>query len=105
VFTGGQPLAVTWTPGGQPGVDRVSVKLSSTFDNGPPGDVVCDFADTGAAVIPASMVNRQASYGMALQLGVYRSTAQSVTLTPGCVYLQVTSVDGLQLTPAPIGPP
>ncbi len=100
VFTGGQPLAVTWTPGGQPEVDRVTVKLRSTFDNGPPGDVVCDFADTGSAVIPASMVNRQASYGMALQLGVYRATAQSVTITQGCVYLQVTSVDGLRITPA-----
>lgn len=105
VFTGGQPLSVTWTPGGQPDVDRVSVKLSSTFDNGPPGDVVCDFPDTGLGVIPASMVNRQASYGMALQLGVYRSTAQSVTITQGCVYLQVTSVDGLRITPAPSGQP
>ena len=105
VFTGGQPLTVTWTPGGQPEVDRVTVRLASTWDTGPPGDVVCDFADTGAAVIPASMVNRQASYGMALQLGVYRSTAESVTITPGCVYLQVVSVDGLRITPAPLGQP
>jgi len=105
VFTGGQPLAVTWTPGGQPEVDRVTVRLSATFDNGPPGDVVCDFADTGSAVIPASMVDRQASYDMALRLSVYRSTAQAVTLAQGCVYLQVSSVDGLRITPAPVSPP
>src|SRR5262245_9873789 len=35
VFTGGLPLAVTWTPGGQPEVDRVSVRLTATFDTGP----------------------------------------------------------------------
>ena len=86
-------------------MDRVTVRLTSTFDNGPPGDVVCDFADTGAAVIPASMVSRQGSYGMALQLIVQRATAESVTLTPGCVYLQVRSVDGLRITPAPVGQP
>lgn len=104
-FTGGLPLAVTWTPGGQPEVGRVSVRLSSTWDTGPPGDVVCDFADTGAAVIPASMVSRQADYGMPLMLGVYRSTAESVFIAGGCVTLQVGSSDGLQLTPAPLGQP
>jgi hypothetical protein len=61
----GKGVALTWAPPGKSGISRVKIKLDVAHHGGKKGEIVCDIADTGSFEIPASLVTKLVSLGLA----------------------------------------
>jgi hypothetical protein len=87
----GQPLSVTWTAPSTPGVARVAMRLG--FGGEIDVRVVCDFPDTGQAVVPAALIEQALARGVTGDafVNVRRQTIGSTTLPHGCVDFWVAS--------------
>jgi hypothetical protein len=98
--TGGQPVAVTWTAPTEPGPARVYAKLNVNNHGSSDTWIECDFEDTGAATIPASLVDGLIAQGASgfPTLTLARRTASSTSIMPGCVQLIVKSEVDLDVT-------
>lgn len=88
----GEPLALTWTPG--LGHARVLTTLNVDQHGNAPVTMYCDFEDTGAGSMPASLIDALIAQGLsgAASGHVFRRTVDSVEIAPGaCVELTVFS--------------
>jgi hypothetical protein len=101
----GRSLEVIWTPPTRPGVAHITalvVLQPSVF-----GPVIeCTFPDTGAASVPASLLDRLLDLGINgyPSLRLIRRTVTSTNIAPGCVELDINatvrrslSVDGVTM--------
>jgi hypothetical protein len=95
VLTSGQPLALTWAAPGEGARSRVFVELNIDQHGVTPLTMTCDLPDTGAATIPASVVDGLIGAGVTgFPTGrVTRRTVDSQRADGGaCVELVVSSV-------------
>lgn len=106
----GAPTRVSWQAPADPGPARLHVSLSINNHGSRQAWVECDFADTGAADIPATLIDGLIAEGVSgfPTITLTRRTAGSVAIEPGCVELLVASelstdvdVDGIQSCNAP----
>jgi hypothetical protein len=92
VLSPSAPLAIRWTPGPS-GPARIRLTVSIDEHGKTPALVSCDFPDTGAAsvaaVLMAALFDAGQSGAPAAQL--VRETADSVSVSSGCVELRVTA--------------
>lgn len=93
VLTDGQALPVAWAPAGSTGASRVLVSLEIAHHGGYKGRVDCDVDDSGALVIPATLVDELKALGVAgfPTISLLRWTSDSVTLPLGRVDLVVST--------------
>lgn len=87
----GQALAIDWTPGDDPSA-RLRIVLDLAHHGGIAASVECEaVADDGRFEIAASLVDALIDIGVAgfPTLTLTRRTADSTTITPGCVELSV----------------
>lgn len=94
----GEAVTVTWKAPAKAGAARIHIELNINQHGGTGGWITCDdVPDTGSYTIPAAMVT--ALYKMGLSgfpgLTVTRRTADSATITPGC--MQFTVVSSMEL--------
>ena len=96
----GQGLAVTWT--GAPGPWRLYFTLNVDQHGNSPLSMICDVADTGSYVIPASLVDAMLDAGVSgfATAHFYRRTVDSAAIAEGCVELRVRSFVMVHLTVA-----
>lgn len=91
VLDEGEPLEVRWVA--PDGSVRSTIRLHVTIDQhgASPLQLVCDFADTGAGTVPASLVDAFVSAGVTgfPSASLTRRTADSAPLAEGCVELDV----------------
>ena len=101
----GRSLDVTWTPPTRPGAAHIVAMVVLQPSVGGP-IIECTFPDTGAASIPASLLDRLIDLGINgyPSLRLLRRTVTSTNIAPGCVELEVDatvrrslSVDGVTL--------
>jgi hypothetical protein len=88
-----RPLALTWTPPGQPNISRVQVKLDISHHGGTKGKIECDVEDDGSLEIPAAMVTELLSLGIAgfPTVALTRNSVGSTTVSEGRIDLEVYS--------------
>jgi hypothetical protein len=100
VVTGGQPATLRWSAPADPGPARVHARLNINNHGSTNTWIECDFADTGTADIPASLVDALIARGASgfPSITLARRTATSTTISPGCVQLLVTSGDEFDVT-------
>jgi hypothetical protein len=101
----GRSLEVTWGPPTRPGAAHITAMVAlQPSVSGPM--IECTFADTGAASIPASLLDRLLDLGINGYplVRLTRRTVTSTNIAPGCVELDVNatvrrglSVDGVTL--------
>jgi hypothetical protein len=93
VVTGGQPVVFTWSAPADPGPARIHAELNINNHGSSTARIECDFADTGTASIPATLVDALIARGASgfPSITLARRTATSTAITPGCVELLVTS--------------
>jgi hypothetical protein len=60
----GEPVAVSWTPGGEPSA-RVRLVLDIAHHGGQKGEIDCDVPDNGAAELPEPLVTKLVGLGLA----------------------------------------
>jgi hypothetical protein len=89
----GQALGITWQAADVAGPARVHVELNINQHGATSAWVECDFVDSGAAEIPATLVDGLIAVGLSgyPTLTAARRTATRVEVEPGCVDLLVTS--------------
>lgn len=89
----GSPSAVIWGAPGEAGPARMHVLLNINNHGSNKAWVECDFPDTGAGEIPATLIDGLVAQGFSgfPTLTLTRRTASSVDIEPGCVELLVTS--------------
>jgi hypothetical protein len=87
------PVRLAWEAPSAPGPARIDVRLTINFHGSNRAWIVCDFADTGAAEIPASLVDGLFAEGLSGNptLEAARRSASSVDIEPGCVEMLVSS--------------
>jgi hypothetical protein len=61
----GMPVKLTWTPPGQANISRMEIHLDIAHHGGKKGEINCDVADTGSFDIPATLVSKLVSLGLA----------------------------------------
>ncbi|HMI85200.1 MAG TPA: hypothetical protein VK550_13965, partial [Polyangiaceae bacterium] len=61
----GMPVKVLWTAPGQAGISRVEIHLDIAHHGGKKGEINCDVPDTGSFDIPATLVTKLVSLGLA----------------------------------------
>jgi hypothetical protein len=85
----GRAFEVTWTADSSPA--RIGVTINIDQHGTTPATLACDVADTGATSVPADLVTTLIASGTSgyPRLTISRHTADSTTLTPGCVQLTV----------------
>lgn len=93
----GKPLALGWTPGGP--ASRVQLVIEIDQHGITPATLECDVADTGAATVPAELLDRLIEHGVSgdPNVALVRRTADSTTVKPGCVEFLVMSQATLKL--------
>jgi hypothetical protein len=101
----GRSLDVTWTPPTRPGAAHIMAMVAlQPSVSGP--RIQCTFPDTGAASVPASLLDRLLDLGINgfPSFWLVRRTVTSTNIAPGCVELEVNaivrrrlSVDGVAL--------
>jgi hypothetical protein len=98
--TGGQAVHLAWVAPVDPGPARVHASLNINNHGSSNTSIDCDFPDTGAADIPARLIDALIAQGASgnptLTLG--RRTATSVSIEPGCVQFLVFSEEGFDVT-------
>jgi hypothetical protein len=89
----GEPLALSWEPGGASEAVHVHVKIEFNRHGGTPSWIECDMQDSGSFEVPVSIVD--ALLGLELSgwptVTFTRRSVDSVDLSVGCVELQVFS--------------
>jgi hypothetical protein len=92
VLEPGKDLVLAWTPG-PPGPARVAFDVTIDQHGLTRATLSCETADTGTATVPAALVDALVALGTTgvPKVRVARRTADAVTLTSGCVELQVTT--------------
>jgi len=99
----GQPLALTWTKGGESSA-TIHVKLDISHHGGSKGQIECDTADSGALTVSAALVTKLLNLGIAgfPTVIVTRYVIGSTVIAPGRVELEISStveqgvtIDGL----------
>jgi hypothetical protein len=90
----GQPVRLAWEAPSAPGPARVNVQLNINFHGSSSAWLECDFPDTGAAEIPAPLVDGLFEQGISGNptLSAVRRSATSVEIEPGCVEMLVYSL-------------
>ena len=101
----GRSLELTWTPPTRPGAAHIVAMVVLQPSVGGP-IIECTFPDTGAASIPASLLDQLLDLGINgyPSVRLIRRTVTSTSIAPGCVELDVNaavrrglSVDGVTL--------
>jgi hypothetical protein len=89
----GAPMSVEWEAPPDAGPARLHMNLEINIHGSNKAWVECDFPDSGAAQIPASLVDALLAEGRSgfPTLTMARRTASSRLIEPGCVELVVTS--------------
>jgi len=89
----GRPTALAWQAPDVAGPARIDVQLNINQHGSTNAWIECEFADTGAGEIPATLIDGLIDQGLSgfPTLSATRRTASSVGLAPGCVELLVTS--------------
>ena len=87
----GDPLVITWTAASGDGTIQATFNVDQHGNS--PVTMFCDFPDTGSATIPATLVEKLIDYGMsgAASGHIFRHTVDSITISEGCVELNVFS--------------
>ena len=85
VLTAGQPLDVSWDAGTADAAARILLRVNVDQHGVSPISLVCDWADTGHAQVPASLIDALLAAGISgFPSGkLVRRTADSVTLPEG----------------------
>jgi hypothetical protein len=88
-----EPVRLAWEAPNEPGPARINVRLDINFHGSSDARIECDFPDTGAAEIPASLVDGLFEQGTSGNptLEASRRSATSVDIEPSCVEMLVTS--------------
>jgi hypothetical protein len=89
----GRATALTWRAPSAPGPARLHVELNINQHGSTSAWIACDFPDTGAAEIPAALIDGLMGLGRSgfPTLTATRRTATSADIESGCVDLLVTS--------------
>jgi hypothetical protein len=89
----GSATTLAWQVPPEVGPARVRVTLEVNIHGANTAAIECVFPDTGAAEIPASLIDGLIAQGLSGDptITVTRQTAHSVAIEPGCVELLVTS--------------
>lgn len=90
----GMATALSWAAPSDPGPARVAVTLNINLHGSNKAWIECDFPDTGAAEIPATLIDGLIAQGVTGNptLSVVRQSASSIGIEPGCVALLVQSL-------------
>jgi len=93
VLKKGQALDVTWTPDDSAENADVRIRINVDQHGNSPVELVCDVADTGATVVPVSLIDQLIGFGVTgfPSIHVIRHTLDSVDAGKGCVELEVFS--------------
>jgi hypothetical protein len=88
-----EPVRLAWEAPSAPGPARVNVQLNINFHGSNSAWIECDFPDTGAAEMPASLVDGLFEQGLSGNptLTAVRRSATSLDIEPGCVEMLVYS--------------
>lgn len=88
-----QDVPVRWQPPDDPGPARVHLNLNINHHGSSTNWIECDVPDTGAASVPAGLVDALLARGQSgfPTLTVTRRSASSTQIEPGCVELLVSS--------------
>jgi hypothetical protein len=91
--SGGMPANLSWTPPTLQGPARIRAVLNINNHGSSTTAIECDFPDTGAATIPASLIDALIERGASgfPTLNIVRRTATSTSIEPGCVQLSVST--------------
>jgi hypothetical protein len=86
-------LLVTWTPARAGGAGRVWLSLEIAHHAGIAAELDCDVPDTGTARVPGALLDKLVAQGTAGFPGLTatRVSADTATIPPGCVELNVAS--------------
>ncbi len=89
----GQPTRLSWQAPADPGPARLHVELNVNIHGATNSWIECDFLDTGAAEIPAELIDALMGQGLSGDptLTATRRSATSLAIEPGCVELLVLS--------------
>lgn len=89
----GTATSVTWAAPAEAGPARMHVVLNINNHGSTTAWVECDFPDTGAGEIPATLIDGLIAQGFSgfPTVTMTRRTASSVAIEPGCVELLVSS--------------
>jgi hypothetical protein len=89
----GRATSLRWQAPEQPGPTRLQVQLNIDFHGTSGAKIECEFADTGAGEIPATLIDGLIAQGLSgfPTLTAARRSATSVEIEPGCVELLVVS--------------
>ena len=92
-MTSGQPLDVTWTAPSSDTGSQIHLSLNIDQHGQSPLTLVCDFPDTGAAVVPLSLVDALINAGVSGNPSgrLTRRTVDSTDVPDGCVEFRITS--------------
>jgi hypothetical protein len=92
-ISGGTPANLSWASPTQAGPTRIRAVLNINNHGSSKTAIECDFPDTGAATIPAALIDALIARGASgfPTVGITRRTATSTNIEPGCVQLIVTS--------------
>ena len=98
----GDDLSVTWNAPAENSRSNVEVRMSVDQHGTTPATLVCIFADTGSAVVPASMVDALLDQGVTgfPNGSIQRQTVDSVAHDGGCVDFTVASTRVADITVA-----
>jgi hypothetical protein len=89
----GMPVKVVWTPPGQASISRVEIHLDIAHHGGKKGEINCDVPDTGSFDIPATLVTKLVSLGLAGFPTIdVRRVSTAVAPTEPHVTLQIDSL-------------
>jgi hypothetical protein len=89
----GRATSLRWLPPELAGPTRLHVELNINLHGSTSARVECEFADTGAGEIPATLIDGLIAQGLSgfPTLTAERRSATSVEIEPGCVELLVVS--------------
>jgi hypothetical protein len=86
-------LVVRWTPAAAGAAGRVQLSFDIAHHAGVAAELECDVPDTGVASVPGPLLDALAARGTAgfPALAVTRISADTATISPGCVEFAVVS--------------
>jgi hypothetical protein len=89
----GQPLNVTWQAPAEDTGSRISLYLNIDLHGQSPLTMICDFPDTGHAVVSASLIDKLMNTGISGKPSgrLTRRTVDSLDVAEGCVEFLITS--------------
>jgi hypothetical protein len=89
----GQPLNVTWQAPAEDIGSRINLSLNIDLHGQSPLTMICDFPDTGQAVISAALIDKLINTGISGNPSgsLTRRTVDSLDVAGGCVEFLITS--------------